>query len=75
MNPERGDLIAVLGETTGHRALRAIHARMMSDPVGQMILQNKPVISIHSFSSFPFPPLLLSPSSPLHISLPLNTMY
>ncbi|CAH0522368.1 unnamed protein product [Peronospora belbahrii] len=43
-NPERGDMLAILGETTGHDALRHIHARMCADPVGARILAEKPVI-------------------------------
>ena len=33
------DMIATLGETTGHLALKNMHRRMMQDPVGQQILQ------------------------------------
>ncbi|KAL4157479.1 hypothetical protein PRNP1_006501 [Phytophthora ramorum] len=43
-NPERGDMLAVLGEVTGRDALRRIHARMCADPVGARILADKPVI-------------------------------
>ena len=32
------DMIAVLGETTGYFALRQMHRKMISDPVGQQIL-------------------------------------
>ncbi|KAG2764611.1 hypothetical protein PC129_g12732 [Phytophthora cactorum] len=43
-NPERGDMLAALGEVTGRDALRRIHARMCADPVGARILAEKPVI-------------------------------
>ncbi|CEG50223.1 ubiquinone biosynthesis protein coq4 [Plasmopara halstedii] len=43
-NPERGDMLAALGEVTGRDALRSIHARMCSNPVGARILAEKPVI-------------------------------
>lgn len=42
LNPERADMVATLGETTGHWALRSLHARMAADPTGRLILQNKP---------------------------------
>jgi ubiquinone biosynthesis protein Coq4 len=42
INPERADMIATLGETTGPSALRALHARMAAHPVGREILQTKP---------------------------------
>ncbi|RLN49141.1 hypothetical protein BBJ29_005396 [Phytophthora kernoviae] len=43
-NPERGDMLAALGEVTGRDALQRIHARMCADPVGARILAEKPVI-------------------------------
>ncbi|CAI5743644.1 unnamed protein product [Peronospora destructor] len=43
-NPERGDMLAALGEVTGRDALRRIHAHMCADPVGARILAEKPVI-------------------------------
>ncbi|KAG7400929.1 Ubiquinone biosynthesis protein [Phytophthora boehmeriae] len=43
-NPERGDMLATLGEVTGRDALQRIHARMCADPVGARILAEKPVI-------------------------------
>ncbi|KAI9913056.1 hypothetical protein PsorP6_006014 [Peronosclerospora sorghi] len=43
-NPERSDMLATLGEVTGHDALRSIHARMCADPVGVRILTEKPTI-------------------------------
>ncbi|CAH0486218.1 unnamed protein product [Peronospora farinosa] len=42
--PERGDMLAALGEVTGRDALRRIHAKMCADPVGARILAEKPVI-------------------------------
>ena len=44
INPERGDMLAALGEVTGRDALRRIHAQMCADPVGARILAEKPVI-------------------------------
>jgi ubiquinone biosynthesis protein COQ4 len=43
-NPERGDMLANLGEVTGRDALRSIHARMCADPIGSRILSEKPSI-------------------------------
>ncbi|ELR18327.1 coenzyme Q4like protein isoform 1, putative [Acanthamoeba castellanii str. Neff] len=45
INPERADMVATLGETTGPSALRALHARMAAHPVGLEILQTKPRIT------------------------------
>ncbi|TMW58469.1 hypothetical protein Poli38472_010028 [Pythium oligandrum] len=43
-NPERGDMLATLGEVTGREALQRVHARMCSDPVGTRILVEQPTI-------------------------------
>ncbi|KAJ0409253.1 hypothetical protein P43SY_006750 [Pythium insidiosum] len=43
-NPERGDMLATLGEVTGRQALLRMHARMCSDPVGARILAERPSI-------------------------------
>lgn len=42
VNPERADMVATLGETTGMWALRSLHTRMAEHPVGRLILQTKP---------------------------------
>ncbi|DBA05084.1 TPA: hypothetical protein N0F65_000772, partial [Lagenidium giganteum] len=43
-DPERGDMLATLGEVTGADALRKLHARMCADPTGMRILAEKPSI-------------------------------
>ncbi|XP_006835046.1 PREDICTED: ubiquinone biosynthesis protein COQ4 homolog, mitochondrial [Chrysochloris asiatica] len=45
-NPYRHDMVAVLGETTGHRALEALRDQMRRDPEGAQILQERPRISL-----------------------------
>ncbi|GFO15809.1 ubiquinone biosynthesis protein coq4 homolog, mitochondrial [Plakobranchus ocellatus] len=45
INPERDDMICALGETTGPVALRSIHKKMMADPEGRQILEEKPLIN------------------------------
>eukprot|EP00274_Cyanoptyche_gloeocystis_P000111 CAMPEP_0196659348 /NCGR_PEP_ID=MMETSP1086-20130531/34502_1 /TAXON_ID=77921 /ORGANISM="Cyanoptyche gloeocystis , Strain SAG4.97" /LENGTH=203 /DNA_ID=CAMNT_0041993295 /DNA_START=148 /DNA_END=759 /DNA_ORIENTATION=- len=47
-NPERADMVAVLGETTGNTALRRMRHTMLSDPVGRQILEEKPRINNQS---------------------------
>lgn len=49
-NPHRADLVATLGETTGEQALIRIQKQMQEHPVGQQILQEKPIISESSLS-------------------------
>lgn len=44
-NPHRGDMIAVLGETTGALALQKMYNRMANDETGCVILKEKPVIN------------------------------
>eukprot|EP01125_Pyxidicula_operculata_P015514 TRINITY_DN5271_c0_g1_i4.p1 TRINITY_DN5271_c0_g1~~TRINITY_DN5271_c0_g1_i4.p1 ORF type:complete len:250 (+),score=1.38 TRINITY_DN5271_c0_g1_i4:20-769(+) len=44
-NPERGDMVATLGETTGSCSLQWMLGKMQSDPVGRLILQQKPRIT------------------------------
>jgi len=44
INPERADAVAALGEITGYIALRSCYDKMMLDPTGQRILQEKPTI-------------------------------
>ncbi|EKX39632.1 hypothetical protein GUITHDRAFT_114359 [Guillardia theta CCMP2712] len=43
-NPERADLVAALGDTTGVPALRNIRRRMLSDESGRQILKEKPIL-------------------------------
>ncbi|OQR88422.1 ubiquinone biosynthesis protein COQ4 [Achlya hypogyna] len=43
-NPERGDMLAALGDATGEVALRQMHLKMCSDPTGMEILAQKPRI-------------------------------
>ncbi|OQR96904.1 ubiquinone biosynthesis protein COQ4 [Thraustotheca clavata] len=43
-NPERGDMLAALGDSTGEVALRQMHLKMCSDPTGMKILAEKPRI-------------------------------
>uniref|UniRef100_G3SPZ2 Ubiquinone biosynthesis protein COQ4 homolog, mitochondrial n=1 Tax=Loxodonta africana TaxID=9785 RepID=G3SPZ2_LOXAF len=45
-NPYRHDMVAVLGETTGHRTLKALRDQMRRDPEGAQILQERPRISL-----------------------------
>lgn len=44
-DPYRHDMVAVLGETTGHRTLKVLRDRMRRDPEGAQILQERPRIS------------------------------
>ncbi|KAA0165304.1 hypothetical protein FNF31_01957 [Cafeteria roenbergensis] len=43
-DPERGDMVAMLGETTGESALRAMASRMRADPDGKVLLEERPRI-------------------------------
>uniref|UniRef100_A0A4X2LFP6 Ubiquinone biosynthesis protein COQ4 homolog, mitochondrial n=1 Tax=Vombatus ursinus TaxID=29139 RepID=A0A4X2LFP6_VOMUR len=45
-DPYRHDMVAVLGETTGHQALQALRDRMRRDPEGAQILQERPRIQL-----------------------------
>ncbi|KAK3762549.1 hypothetical protein RRG08_006973 [Elysia crispata] len=45
INPARDDMICALGETTGPIALRYMHRKMLADPEGRQILEEKPVIN------------------------------
>ncbi|KAK9761868.1 Ubiquinone biosynthesis protein [Basidiobolus ranarum] len=44
-NPLRGDMVAVLGETTGSMILPRIRDKMLADPVGRRILREKPLLN------------------------------
>ena len=43
-DPSRGDMVATFGETTGHFALKTMRSKMAADPVGRLILAEKPRI-------------------------------
>lgn len=45
-NPYRHDMVAVLGETTGHLALVRLRDNMRNDPEGYSILQERPRIRL-----------------------------
>lgn len=45
LDPRRHDMVAVLGETTGSKALTSLYARMIDDPEGSRILVDKPRIN------------------------------
>nr|CAB3232964.1 ubiquinone biosynthesis protein COQ4 homolog, mitochondrial-like [Phallusia mammillata] len=45
VNPYRGDMVAVCGETTACRSLENIRSKMMEDVTGKIILKEKPRIS------------------------------
>lgn len=47
-DPERGDMVAALGETTGLIALRSLREIMAADPVGRELLEAKPDIKEES---------------------------
>ena len=44
-NPERGDMVATLGETTGSFALRNMYEQMQNDPVGRQVLAERPRVT------------------------------
>nr|XP_005165544.1 ubiquinone biosynthesis protein COQ4 homolog, mitochondrial isoform X3 [Danio rerio] len=45
-NPYRHDMVAVLGETTGHQTLIKLRDRMRNDPEGSTILLERPRIRL-----------------------------
>ncbi|GFR58040.1 ubiquinone biosynthesis protein COQ4 homolog, mitochondrial [Elysia marginata] len=45
INPARDDMICALGETTGPMALRYMQRKMLADPEGRQILEDKPLIT------------------------------
>ncbi|XP_028273815.1 ubiquinone biosynthesis protein COQ4 homolog, mitochondrial [Parambassis ranga] len=49
-NPYRHDMVAVLGETTGHLALIKLRERMRSDPEGYTILTERPRIRLSTLN-------------------------
>eukprot|EP01006_Ploeotia_vitrea_P051855 TRINITY_DN67609_c0_g1_i7.p1 TRINITY_DN67609_c0_g1~~TRINITY_DN67609_c0_g1_i7.p1 ORF type:complete len:232 (-),score=24.84 TRINITY_DN67609_c0_g1_i7:485-1180(-) len=42
VNPQRADMVATLGDTTGHFALQSMRERMKSDATGRRILLERP---------------------------------
>ncbi|GFH07835.1 coenzyme Q biosynthesis protein 4 homolog, partial [Haematococcus lacustris] len=48
--PQRADLVAAVGETTGLYAVKLLHTRMKKDAVGQRILAERPRITDASTS-------------------------
>ncbi|XP_028827683.1 ubiquinone biosynthesis protein COQ4 homolog, mitochondrial [Denticeps clupeoides] len=49
-DPYRHDMVAVLGETTGHWALMRLRGQMMRDPEGCTILKERPRIRISTLN-------------------------
>ncbi|KAL3871969.1 hypothetical protein ACJMK2_039941 [Sinanodonta woodiana] len=49
-DPSRDDMISALGETTGYPALRWIRQKMLQDPIGRQILEERPVINSSTVS-------------------------
>jgi len=47
-DPTRVDMVATLGETTGHYALRNMQLKMLRDPTGQRIIREKPIVDSSS---------------------------
>lgn len=47
-DPTRADAVAALGEVTGRVALTGMYDRMMSDPTGQRILRDQPIVNTSS---------------------------
>jgi len=45
LDPTRGDMIAILGEASGERALRHMHSLLLNSEEGRAILREKPRIS------------------------------
>jgi ubiquinone biosynthesis protein COQ4 len=44
-DPERGDLVAGLGDATGLQALRSMHSRLLATSEGRILLQEKPLLN------------------------------
>lgn len=44
-DPTRADAVAAVGELTGSIALKQMHAAMEADPVGKVILAERPIVS------------------------------
>ncbi|KZT56941.1 putative COQ4 protein, responsible for restoring ubiquinone biosynthesis, partial [Calocera cornea HHB12733] len=50
LNPRRGDMVAALGETTGHCALPGLLDQMLSSPEGRRVLKDRPRVNTHTIS-------------------------
>ena len=50
LDPRRHDMVAVLGETTGHSTLACLYTRMIEDSEGQRIIVDKPRINSSSIN-------------------------
>jgi ubiquinone biosynthesis protein COQ4 len=48
LDPERHDMVATLAEVTGSIALQSMCNQMMSDPTGQRILNDRPLVNTQS---------------------------
>jgi ubiquinone biosynthesis protein COQ4 len=48
LNPERGDMVATLGDVTSPFATKAMLARMLAHPAGRDILSRKPILRYSS---------------------------
>ena len=48
MFPQRADLVAAFGELSGAAAFKQLHQRMSQHPTGQLILQEKPIITVRA---------------------------
>ena len=54
-DPRRADLVSLLGETTGERALRGLLSRMKSSETGRDVLRDRPVVTdavMHSLQDY-----------------------
>lgn len=54
-DPRRADLVSLLGETTGERALTALLARMKASDSGRDVLRDRPVVTdevMHSLNGY-----------------------
>ena len=65
-DPTRADAVAAVGELTGRFALQRLLTTMQADPVGRLILQERPIVSK---STIPYEKLLKSSSSATVASL------
>ncbi|ESP00918.1 hypothetical protein LOTGIDRAFT_140358, partial [Lottia gigantea] len=45
LDPSRDDMVSAFGETTGYLALKTLQSKMLADPVGRQILEERPVIN------------------------------
>ena len=50
LNPLRADMVNALNETTGLRAAKMLHSKMMNDATGRQILEQKPRLTSESLS-------------------------